>query len=283
VKILVLVNLFPPLHGGTFDFRCETVCGLLQKRGHEIRVLTSRYGLSGEQRDAEVERRLMLNGAFEQPLVTSFGELKEIEEFNNGTVRDSIAEYGPELVYVWSLQGLSKSIIFTLRQLKVPTVYDVADDWMVNGLRSDPWLSWWNREKAPMLSGMWRKVLEVTGKRDGINESAPTRLMKGYERVPELYGEKASPLHTQPGSIGAFHFDRLYFCSNALKAEAENAGFRVGHGEVIYPGIATDKFWAEPKPASEVPRKFLIVSRLSARSGVMTCAAGAQVGARPQD
>ena len=88
-------------------------------------------------------------------------------------------------------------------------------------------------------------------------------MMKGYERVPELYGELASTV--QPGSIGAFHFDRLYFCSQALKQEAEQAGFRVGHAEVIYPGIATEKFWAEPKPANYVPKKFLIVPRLTRR------------------
>jgi glycosyltransferase involved in cell wall biosynthesis len=262
VRILVIVNLFPPLHAGTFEFRCEAVCNLLQKRGHEIHVLTSRYGLKQEQRDPEIERRLIVNGAFEQPLVDDFGPMKEIEEHNNAVVREVIASYQPELIYVWSLQGISKSIVFTLRNTKIPTVYDVADDWIVNGLRSDPWLAFWNGPK-----GTRRNLLEMTGQRDRINEVAPTRMMKGYERVPELYGEGAKP---QPGSIGAFHFDRLYFCSQALKEQAENAGFRVAHAEVIYPGIATDKFWAEPKDASSVPKRYLIVSRLSARSGVMT-------------
>ncbi len=270
VRILVIVNLFPPLHAGTFDFRCEAVCGLLQRRGHEIHVLTSKYGLTNEQRDPDVERRLILNGAFDQPMVTAFGELKEIEEHNNAVVREVITNYQPDLIYVWSLQGLSKSIIFTLRNTKVPTVYEISDDWLINGLRADPWLAWWNRDKAPVLSGLWRKVLEISGKRDGINSSAPTRMMKGYERVPELYAEGSSPLTVQPGSIGAFHFDRLYFCSQALKAEAENAGFRVAHADVIYPGIATDKFWTEAKPPSFVPKRYLIVSKLTAQSGVMT-------------
>jgi glycogen(starch) synthase len=263
VRILVIVNLFPPLHAGTFEFRCEAVCGLLQKRGHEIHILTSRYSLKQEQRDPEIERRLIINGAFEQPVVTDYGAMKELEEHNNAVVREVIANCLPELIYVWSLQGISKSIIFTLRNTKIPTVYDVADDWMVSGLRMDPWLAWWNGPRG----GVRRNLLEVSGQRDRVNETAPTRMMKGYERVPELYSEKATP---EPGSIGAFHFDRLYFCSQALKVEAEHAGFRVAHAEVIYPGIATDKFWAEPKPDSFVPKKYLIVSRLTERSGVMT-------------
>ncbi len=256
MRILVIVNLFPPLHAGTFDFRCEAVCGLLQKRGHEIHILTSKYGLTNEQRDPDVERRLILNGAFDQPMVTAFGDLKEIEEHNNAVVREVITDHQPDLIYVWSLQGLSKSIIFTLRNTKVPTVYEISDDWLINGLRADPWLAWWNRDKAPVLSGLWRKVLEISGKRDGINTAAPTRMMKGYERVPELYADGTSSVTVQPGSIGAFHFDRLYFCSQALKAEAESAGFRVVHAEVIYPGIATDKFLDWSQNPQFVPKNF---------------------------
>jgi len=267
VRILIITNLHPPLHAGTFDYRCEAVAGLLQKRGHEVHVLTSRHGLQKEQRDPDIERRLILNGKFEHPLVKDFGDLKELEGHNHEVVRETIANFLPELIYVWSLQGLSKSLIFTLRNAKIPTVYDVADDWISRGIAEDPWLEWWNREKAPGLEGMRRKMMEATGQRDKLNDSIPTRLMKGYERVPELYGGKGGP--AQPGSIGAFHFDRLYFCSQALKAEAEAAGFRVAHAEVIYPGIATEKFWGEPKGVV-APKKFLIVSKLGASCGVLT-------------
>ena len=86
-----------------------------------------------------------------------------------------------------------------------------------------------------------RASLEASGQRDKISETIPTRMMKGYERVPELWGKAAATV--QPGAISAFHFDRPYFCSQALKSDAEQAGFRVGHAEVIYPGIPTEKFF----------------------------------------
>ena len=268
VRILVIVNLYPPLHAGTFDFRCESICNLLQKRGHEIHVLTSKHGLQQEQRDPDIERRLILNGRFDAPDVTSYGDLKEIEAHNNEAVREVIANFLPQLIYVFSLNGLSKSIIFTLRNTKIPTVYDVADDWISNGIKEDPWLRWWNCDKPGMASGIMRASLEASGQRDKISETIPTRMMKGYERVPELWGKAAATV--QPCSINAFHFDRLYFCSQALKAEAEQAGFRISHAEVIYPGIPTEKFYSEPKPVGDTPKKLLIVSRLSAQSGVMT-------------
>jgi glycogen synthase len=268
VRILVIVNVFPPLHAGTFDYRCESVCNLLRKRGHEIHVLTSKYGMTHEQRDPDLERRLILNGKFEAPLVESYSAMKEIEAHNNEVVREVIANFLPELVYVWSLTGLSKSIIFTLRNTKIPTVYDVADDWMSVGIKEDPWLRWWGCDKPGVAGGLMRASLEASGQRDKISETIPTRMMKGYERVPELWGKAAATV--QPGSISAFHFDRLYFCSQALKNEAEQAGFRVGHAEVIYPGIPTEKFFNEPKPVGNTPKKFLVVSRLSPKSGLMT-------------
>lgn len=268
MRILVIVNLYPPLHAGTFDFRCESICHLLQKRGHEIHVLTSKHGLQQEQRDPDIERRLILNGKFDAPTVDSYGDLKEVEAHNNETVREVIANFLPQLIYVFSLQGLSKSILFTLRNSKIPTVYDVADDWLSAGIKEDPWLRWWNTDKPGMGAGMMRAGLEASGQRDKISETIPTRMMKGYDRVPELWGKAAATV--QPCSINAFEFYRLYFCSQALKAEAEHAGFRVAHAEVIYPGIPTEKFYAEPKPVGNTPKKFLVVSRLGPNSGVMT-------------
>ena len=91
---------------------------------------------------------------------------------------------------------------------------------------------------------------------------------------PNSLGKTLPPESVSPNSIGAFHFERIYFCSQSLKDQTENAGFRVGHAEVIYPGIATDRFWCDPKPASSTPHKFLIVSRLSQSSGVMTALQG---------
>jgi glycogen synthase len=270
VRILVLVNVYPPHHAGTFDFRCQAMVENLKKRGHQVLVLTSKYGLQNEQRDHEIERRLVLNGIFDIPLVTRYGSVKQIEIRNNAVMRETLAEYQPEVVYVWSLHGVSKSLIFTLRNSKIPTVYDVGDDWLSRGIRTDPWLRWWNRPEAPMGAKLQRGWLEFTGGRTKLNRIAPTQLTKGYDRVKELYGPVAALEHVQPNSIGAFPFPRLYFCSAALKEEVERAGFRVAHGDVIYPGIPTDKFVAEIKPPSAPVLKFLIVTQLTPLSGVMT-------------
>src|ERR1051326_3482072 len=266
VKILVLTNLYPPHHAGTYDLRCQSVTELLRLRGHSPLVLTSNHGLNTEQRDAEIHRRLRLNGAYGHPAVTVYRALQVIEEHNNRVLREAIAEVHPDLVHVWSLGALSKSLIFALRNSRLPTVYDIADRWLADDLRADPWLRWWNAPGANVL----RSGLELAGKRTRLDAVAPTRMMKGFDRIPEVYGPAEIVANVQPDSIAAFRFDRLYFCSRALKQASTEAGFHVSHGEVIYPGIPTEHFVGDIKPAATPLKKLLIVSRLEEQSGVMT-------------
>src|SRR5213078_221285 len=65
-------------------------------------------------------------------------------------------------------------------------------------------------------------------------------------------------------------FERIYFASPSLKEAAETAGFQVAHAEVIYPGIPTESFIDEVKPASAPVEKLLLVTPLHKRSGALT-------------
>ncbi|HUL51445.1 MAG TPA: glycosyltransferase family 4 protein [Candidatus Nitrosotalea sp.] len=265
MKILIVTNLFPPHHAGTYDLRCQAVAELLRLRGHVFRILTSNHGLNTEQRDGEIERRLFLNGMFGHPPVTAFRALQSLETHNNAALHEAIADFQPDILYVWSLGGLSKSLIFSLRHSRLPTVYDVADDWIACGLRDDPWLRWWNQPGTNLA----RSSLEIAGQRNRLETIAPTRMMKGFERIPEVYGSEKEVAAVAPDSIGAFRFDRLYFCSLGLKQKTLQAGFHVNHGDVIYPGIPTELFVGEVKTSPTIKR-LLVVSRLNDSCGVKT-------------
>jgi len=265
VKILVLSNLYPPHHAGLYDVHCQNVADALRLRGHQVHVLTSRHGIGSEQRGGDVERRFDLNGVYEHALVTKFRELSRTESHNHLALQETIASFQPDLIHVFSLHGLSKSLIFSLRNARLPTVYDVADYWLADGLRDDPWLRWWNNPKATFGNSLARAVLEALGRRGHLDASAPTRMMKGFDRIPALYARQ-----TEPNSIAAFRFDRLYFASHSLKQATEEAGFRVNHAEVIYPGIQTQSFVSDVKPPTAPFQKLLIVGSLDAKSGVIT-------------
>lgn len=260
MKILVLSNLYPPHHSGTYDFRCQIVCDDLRARGHDVFVLTSTLGLNAPHKGLDVDRELVLNGHFDLPRVTSFMELKDLEFTNNGALHEAIKTFEPQIVFVWSLLGLSKSLVFALEKLDIPIVYDVADNWVVEELRTDPWLDFWNCEKLSFKEGALRKSLEVSGQRDSWDEKAPTRFDKSIKRMPYLYtgGRPAPP--TEAGSIRAFFFKRIYFCSLRMKEDAIRAGYAVEHADVIQPLIQTDLYQGEVKGA-ESPANSLVMFR----------------------
>src|SRR5205085_1779913 len=156
-------------HAGSFDLRCETTVNCLRKRGYELRVLTSHHGLKHEQRDHEIERRLHLNGVYGHPQRNRYRELRYFELRNHELLRETIEEFDPALIYVWSLHGLPKSFTFALANSRRPVVYDVADDWIAEGIRLDPWLRWWNQPSAPFFSGLWRLLIEKTGGRGKLD------------------------------------------------------------------------------------------------------------------
>ncbi len=270
MKILVLTNLYPPHHAGTYDYRCQIVCDDLRSRGHDVHVLTSLQGLQGPQRGREVRRELYLNGQFGAARTAAFSELKELEFANNAALREAVEEFEPQLVFVWSLLGLSKSLIFTLEKLNVPIVYDVADDWVVNELRTDPWLDFWNCEKLPFKEGALRASLEVSGQRDSWDEKAPTRFDKSVKRMPYLYTGGRSAAPPEPSSIHTFSFKRIYFCSLAMKEHALQAGYALDHADVIQPLIQTDLFKGEVKPETAPAERLLMFANLNEGSGALT-------------
>ena len=130
-----------------------------------------------------------------------------------------------------------------------------------------PWLRFWNAPSLGFMEQSGRTALEMSGERGRLDESAPTRMMKGYERIPALFDAKARAAVT-PNSIAGFRFERMYFCSQALKSLTEQVGFCVGHADVIYPCV-TQSFVGEIKPPSVPISKFLVVARLNKQSGVM--------------
>jgi glycosyltransferase involved in cell wall biosynthesis len=276
MKILVLTNLYPPHHAGTFDNHCQSVVESLRLRGHSIFVLTSSHGLRSEQLDEDVHRRLLLNGVYGHPAVTAYSELRAMELHNNQVMQETIEQVAPEVVHVFSLLGLSKSLIFTLRNSRLPVVYDVFDHWLSANVREDPWLRYWNSPSLPLFTQSSRKAMELSGERGRLDSSAPTRMGKGYDRLPALFGDAKERAAVEPNTIGGFRFDRIYFCSEALKSLTEKVGFVVRHASVIYPGI-TAAYIGALKPPGAPMSKFLLVTRLTPESGAMTALKALQI------
>lgn len=246
MRILVLSNLYPPHYVGGYELRCAATVKALRARGHAVHVLTSDHGAGpGSAATDGASRALRIHGFFGHPWL-GICKLRALEVHNHRVLREAVAKFKPDVVHVWNLGGLSKSLCLTLERLGVPVVYDVSDHWIARSLVADVWLDWWNRPHPSPAAKFLRILWTLTGTRRRWSESAPT-----------------DPVNT-------IRFPRIYFCSRALRDLTAAKGYAVEHGEVIYCPVDIERFQGEPVPAARPLHKLLYVGRLAEDKGVMT-------------
>lgn len=236
MKILALSNLYAPYAIGGYEERCRQMVERLGARGHDVRVLTSTYGVGRETVEGPVARRLRLHGFFGHPWLPPH-RLFLLERHNHRVLREALAAQKPDVVHVWNLGGLSKALMLTLQEWGGPVVYDVSDHWMARSLRADVWLRWWNGETGGRAAAVVRAGLRLTGAAWLVERFAPF------------------------GAWAKLRFERVYFCSNRLRALTLAAGWPARQPKVIYCGIETARF-TRREPSARFQR-LLYVGRLT--------------------
>src|SRR5687768_4228376 len=112
LSILVLTSLYPPYYIGGYELGCRDIVDGLRRRGHDVRVLTSTYGVDGPQVDGHVYRWLtfeLLPRA--QSSVAQQWAMFRKELRNRREMRRLLAGFTPDLVYVWSIHNASLSLV----------------------------------------------------------------------------------------------------------------------------------------------------------------------------
>lgn len=212
MRILVVTNLYPPHGVGGYEERCRTVVEGLRARGHTVQVLTSDY-IRGEQVpwERQVARELWLNGLFEAPM-RSYAALHAIEEHNHECLQVWLRRTAAEVVYVWNLGGLSKSLLLALARDGVPHRVDVGDAWLARTLATDPWLARWNGP-ATAATRLWRRWREAIGTRRRLEATLPT------------------------GPWVPLEWSAFHFASAHLRTAAAQAGWPVAEAPVLLGGV----------------------------------------------
>ena len=67
MRILVISNFYPPHHIGGYELGCRDVVGELRARGHDVRVLTSTYGVTGREANEGIYRWLKTSFVIQSP------------------------------------------------------------------------------------------------------------------------------------------------------------------------------------------------------------------------
>lgn len=134
VKILFLTNLYPPHYIGGYEQLCMDVADGLAERGHECHVLTSTYGVDGATREGRIYRLLQLEGNFHGGR-HSFVHSDRLRVRNEAVLAQTILEVEPDLIFVWSMRRLSRSLLFLAEQMHSKVLYYVTDNWLLDQYR----------------------------------------------------------------------------------------------------------------------------------------------------
>jgi len=246
VRILVLTSVYPPLGYSGHDERCRQTVGALVRQGHQMQVLTSNYrlppmGVPGEK-GVFREFRLYPNAFEDSKLGTSYAATYAHERVNAEALGYRMSRFEPDVVYVWNMRELSKSLLFRLQKKGVRIVYDLHMDWLLpESFNRDPWYRWWR-----------------------ANPSSRSKLYRGFMHC---IGKARRALGMMPiGEAHELNLEGSYVASCWLRDQLTDAGMtQVESLPVIYPG--TDVRILKPKERYVRRRRFMWAGRLTEAKG----------------
>ncbi len=237
LRILVLTNLYPPFYLGGYELGCHDVVERLRERGHSVAVLTSTHGVSGERREGHVHRRLSFRSAPER---RSLPGLLRSEWRQQAALRRLFRACAPDVVYVFSLYGVSHGLMLAAQRTGRPVVYAFSGEWLEPEHAGDPWLQRWANAAN---GGIKRRVKGTVG-----------RVL-----------DRVTPVGLEPVDLRG-----AYFTSAALRDRFVAKGFAVADAPVIFWGVDTQRFQTHRRPERALPLRLLFAGRISNVKGLHT-------------
>jgi glycosyltransferase involved in cell wall biosynthesis len=218
LRILFLTNFYPPFEIGGQGRSCSQMVQGLQKRGHEVLVLTSMHGTGNRPISAAgVCRELYLEMDL-SPLMHAlifFTRRKARLKANLRRLARAIDEFAPDIIFVWGMWNLSPELpAYVEARHPEKAVYRFAEYW-------------------PTLPSQHELYWHETGK------SLLTRILRMALRPLAL------SMLSKEDSRTRLRFDRAICVSDAIRQELVDAGVPVGDASVIHTGLDVDE---DPQP-----------------------------------
>jgi glycogen synthase len=242
MRILFLSNFFPPARSGGYTQWCHEVTESLAERGHTIGVLTSQFELSkmpaGEK---NIYRLLHLEGdlVYYQPL-HFFTKWEKQRKENVASLEQTVKNFSPDLLFVWGMWALSKSLPVLAEQL-LPgrVVYYLSDYWPA---AVDMHTSYW---QLPARHWLMR---------------APKRVMSNIA-LPTLAKESQHELK----------LERVICVSARVRDLLVEAGLPIQHARIIHGGTDVARFLSvRDRGHQSESMKLLYAGQLVPHKGVHT-------------
>ena len=142
MRILIITEAYPPYYMGGYELRCKETAEELAKRGHQVVILTSTWGVNRECIDGNVYRKLYINpaGALDpmKDLPDPFhfrGRTSQLKWFilsrkNYNITKELISSTKPDIAFLWKLYNTGTGPIRAVQDANIPTVFTLGSDWL---------------------------------------------------------------------------------------------------------------------------------------------------------
>lgn len=245
MKILVVSNLYPPFNVGGYELLCADIMEGLKKKGHNVHVLTSTYGVGSPFTQGDISRVLLVNGELNAKwygiLPLFFVQIK-----NALKLIRLIRSFQPDCILACNLRGYSNYFVSVLCSQSVPVIFYVSDESLLGLMKgSDPWVKWWVSTSLPYRSKILRRIMEILG----------------FKKVIHRFCSTSSE------SINA---GLSVFTSDFLRQRFKEEGLSVKNSQVVYCGIPLPESQQGSQKISSTPFRLLYVGRVVQEKGIET-------------
>lgn len=267
MRVLIVSNLYPPHYKGGYEIRCAQVAESLAEAGHDVVVLTSVYGLPagffGRPRrlrehmgGVAVHRSLYQHAYGPRPSGRPWTLFHGARRLGDAERFIRLAEqFEPDVVFWWSMNGLSKTLLPLPARLGVPDVHWIEHPWMIGeyGVGGELEEAFWNR----LWSAEW-----VPAAARGVVR----RLLRGAELGVRRRGLPTRRFPNEP--------THACFVSHYLRDMYRDAGIDFESSEVIYGGVDVERFYLpldeDRWSPTDAPLRMLYASQITPNRGLHT-------------
>ncbi|MDD5530070.1 MAG: glycosyltransferase [bacterium] len=195
MKILAISNFYPPYYMGGYELRAQNILNGLKRRGHKVFVLTSTYGINKISIKENVYRIFNYKHKFPISFMeTLLEEIKETREF-----KKVIKKLQPDLIYVFNMRFMSKSLLKKAYSLKIPVVYDIGDYWLIDNSLWGKWLDFWQYSPRFFITRFIKLKLSGVVKRLNITPLLPVDVIPFDKKYIYFVSEFVKNVHIKKG------------------------------------------------------------------------------------
>lgn len=215
MKVLFLSNMYPPHVIGGYEALCQEAVEGFARLGHQVSVLTSTYGYDREFSEGDIHRLLSLEGDLQFYKMKDAWSYPQRRERNLAYLRRLVADEKPDIVFIWGMWNLSRSVAFEAERLMGPrVVYYLANPWPIEANMHQ---QFWDAPATSPVKTLAKRLLRV-----------PARLFlrEEWEKVP-------------------LRFEHAPCCSAAQRDQLLEAGVPLKDAPVIYEGVDLTNYLAQ--------------------------------------